>query len=78
MKKVWRDYACCLFVTNLYYRKQLSADSASQMAGYMQSIVQKNRDMCCNQPGLCFSGSVIIDCVFSADRAGQEDYEIDQ
>ena len=23
MKKVWRDYACCLFVTNLYYRKQL-------------------------------------------------------
>lgn len=46
-------------------------DPDSQMAGCMQSIVQKNMDACYNQLDLCFSGRINIDCVFSADRAGQ-------
>lgn len=73
-----RNYACCLFITNLSDSKWLSADSDSQMAGYMQSIAQKNMDACCNQLNLCFSGIVHFARVLSADRAGQEDYEIDQ
>ena len=41
-RKVGTNYACCLFITRLYYNKWLFAFSDSQMAGGVQRPVPEN------------------------------------